>query len=69
MTSYLAAQPDPAATIEEMTGDPGPCLVIRTGPAPADDVLDRVAALGGTVSSQDGFWVITVPTGSGADGP
>ncbi|MDQ2756899.1 MAG: hypothetical protein M3Y71_10105 [Actinomycetota bacterium] len=69
MTSYLAAQADPAATIEETMGEDGPCLEIRTGPAPAADVRDRVAALGGTVSSQDGGWVLGLPTGAGADEP
>ncbi|MEO8829623.1 hypothetical protein [Lapillicoccus sp.] len=69
MTTYLAAQADPASTVEETMGDDGPCLVISTGPAPAADVRDRVTALGGTVSSQDGRWIIRVPLGAGPDHP
>ena len=67
MTTYLAAQADPAATVEETMGEDGPCLVIHTGPAPAAEVRDRVTALGGTVSSQDGGWIVVVPTGAGPD--
>ncbi|RMB62167.1 hypothetical protein [Tessaracoccus antarcticus] len=67
MTTYLAAKADPAATIEETMGEDGPCLVVHTGPAPAFDVRDRVTALGGTVSNQDGGWIITVPTAAGQD--
>ncbi|MEP6796676.1 MAG: hypothetical protein ABI890_00950, partial [Lapillicoccus sp.] len=68
MTTYLAAQADPAATIEETMGEGGPFLVIHTGPAPAADVRDRVTALGGTVSSHDGGWIVGLPTGAGPGG-
>jgi hypothetical protein len=61
MTTYLAVKADPSAKIEETMGEDGPCLVIHTGPAPSIDVRDRVTALGGTVSSQDGGWTIVVP--------
>ncbi|MEO6999983.1 MAG: hypothetical protein ABI112_18050 [Terracoccus sp.] len=69
MTTYLAAQADPTATVEETMGDEGPCLVVHTGPAPAADVRDRVTALGGTVSRHGSGWVIRVPTEAGADHP
>ncbi|WP_295700076.1 hypothetical protein [Lapillicoccus sp.] len=69
MTSYLAAQADPAATVEERMGENGPLLLIRTSPAPAADVRDRVTALGGTVSNQDGGWIIGLPLGAGPDRP
>ena len=69
MTTYLAAQADPTATIEETVVEDGLCLVIHTGPPPAADVRDRVTALGGTVSSQDRGWVIRLPTGIGPDHP
>ncbi len=65
MTTYLAARADPSATIEETTGEDGPCLVIHTGPAPTADVVDRVTALGGTVAGRDGAWTLAVPTGDG----
>ncbi len=69
MTTYLAAQADPAATVEEAMGEDGPYLVIHTGPAPAADVRDRVTALDGTVSSHDGGWVIRLPTEAGTGHP
>ena len=69
MTTYLAAQADPAATVEETMGENGPCLVIHTGPAPAADVRDRVTALGGTVLRQNSGWVIRLPTAIGPDHP
>ncbi|OFE17378.1 hypothetical protein BA895_16490 [Humibacillus sp. DSM 29435] len=69
MTTYLAAQADPTATVEETMGEDGPCLVILTSPAPADDVRDRVTALGGTVSSHGPGWVIRLPTETGPDHP
>lgn len=69
MTTYLAAHADLAATIEESMGEEGPCLVVRTGSAPAADVRDRVMALGGTISDQDGGWVVGLPTGAGPGHP
>lgn len=63
MTTYLATHADLAATIEESVGEEGPRLVVRTGSAPAVDVRDRVTALGGTISGQDGRWVVGLPTG------
>ena len=69
MTTYLAAQADPAATVEETTGEDGPCLVIHTGPPPTADVRDRVTALGGTVSSHNGGWIVAVPIAAGLNQP
>jgi len=69
MTTYLAAQADPAATVEEIMGADGPILTVRTGPAPSADVRDRVTALGGTVSNRDGGWVVGLPAGTGPDRP
>lgn len=69
MTTYLAAQADPTATVEERMGEDGPFLLIRTSPAPTADVRDRVTALGGTVSREDGGWIVGLPTGAGPDRP
>ncbi|MDQ2755857.1 MAG: hypothetical protein M3Y71_04755 [Actinomycetota bacterium] len=65
MTTRLAVQADPAATIEETGGEEVPYLVDHLSPAPAADVRHRVTALGGMVSSQDGRWVVRVPIGEG----
>ncbi len=69
MTTFLAAQADPAATIEEVVEGDGVVLVVHTGPAPSTDVRDRATALGGTVSHRDGGWVISLPVGLGAGQP
>ena len=69
MTTYLAAQADPAATIEETMGEDGPCLLMHTAHPPSAGVRDRVAALGGTVSVGGDGWVLAVPTGSGPAHP
>ncbi len=69
MTTYLAAQADPAATIKEMMGKDGPLLLIRTTPAPTADVRDRVTALGGTVSNRDGGWIVGLPAEARPDRP
>lgn len=69
MTTYLAAQADPAATIEEVMGEDGVLLLVRTGHPPTADVHDRVTALGGTVSNRDGGWIVGLPTGDGRGSP